>query len=271
MCTMNLHTIVQHSKWQEDQTGALAATSEYWVERMIGVMKAKTKKGGLTWNPEKMICNDLLVRKALQDRAREFPHLAHLVGLGEQEEPSEFKGPSDQLDEGSGQQLLHVGREVELGKLTETEVTSLRIVALNDNRRDPLDLGQCRLYEFTAARVRKEIVQSKAHTRTVSRESYHVRLKVVLTKEGAEKIVNADVLRFLKVLDEERGRCFRAAQVDLYKTYKDLGSEVELVEKTNFYRRGVFVPLGCLLRKVMFADDLADARRMFVLPCSTLR
>lgn len=93
---------------------------------------------------------------------------SHLVGLGEQEEPSEFNGPSDQpLDESSGQQLLHVGREVELGKLTETEVTSFRNVALNDNRRDPLDLGQCRLYDFTAARVRKEIVQSKARTRTV--------------------------------------------------------------------------------------------------------
>lgn len=82
-------------------------------------------------------------------------------------------------------------------------------------------------------------------------------------KGGAEKILNEDVLRFADVLDEE----MRAAQVASYKTYRDLGSEVELVEKNDFYRRGVFVPVGCLLRMDKFADDLADTRRMFVLPC----
>jgi hypothetical protein len=110
------------------------------------------------------------------------------------------------------------------------------------------------------------VVQSKAHLAVVSRKSYHVPVKVVLQRGGSAKILNADVLRFVKVTDEEKGDSFMAAQADLYKMNRVLESGVEVVEKSVLYKRAVFLPLpSCIITKVVFADDTANRKKMLVI------
>jgi hypothetical protein len=157
------------------------------------------------------IFNDLLVAKlALRNCAQKSPTYAHLVGPVEMEEPADFKGPSDHFDEEFGQQLLHVGKEpVSLNDFSEMELAALKVVARNVSRREPVVVSRYHVFEFTAARIEEEVVQSKAHLAVVSLgQSYHVPVKVRLQRGGSAKILNADVLRFVKVTNEEKGDSF---------------------------------------------------------------
>lgn len=103
MCTFNLHMGTLHLRQQEQQTGSVRATSEFWVERGIQKIKACTTNGKLTRDPEKLIFNNLLLEEALFDRAREYPaEYAPLLGLTEETDPEDFKGVTDKGDPGGG-------------------------------------------------------------------------------------------------------------------------------------------------------------------------
>jgi hypothetical protein len=168
-CTFNLHMVSRHLPWQELQTGAIPTTSEWFVERGIQVMKAKTTNGKLSRNPEKLIVNDLLAQKALIERARENPEVECLVSLSEPEEPEDLKGYTDKGDPETSEQLLHVGKMV---RLNVEDGGGLAVVAKSLGR--CLERNVCKVYQFSAERTENGVVQSKAHFRTVSRESFHV-------------------------------------------------------------------------------------------------
>lgn len=67
MCSFNLHMMSQHLAEEELKTGAVRSTVEWWVERGVQAMKSCTTNGELTRNPEKLIVNNLLLKKARPD------------------------------------------------------------------------------------------------------------------------------------------------------------------------------------------------------------
>ncbi|GAQ78324.1 hypothetical protein KFL_000110210 [Klebsormidium nitens] len=109
------------SSRQEVQTGEVRAISEWWVKRGNQALKACTTHAKLTRDPEKLIMNILLLKRALIESPREYPQCAHLVGFGKEPEPESFKGYTDK-----GELLLHVRKRV---KLAQEEREGLRAAA----------------------------------------------------------------------------------------------------------------------------------------------
>lgn len=268
MSTFNLHMTSQHLHEQETQTGAVRATAEWWVERGIQGLKACTTNGKLTRDPEKLIVNILLLERALVDRAREYPQYAHIVGLGESPPPSEFKGYADKGDERSGELLLHVGKPV---KLSDEGWQGLRAVA--EGMGVALEIEKCKAYRFTAAKTAHGVIHSKAHTRTVSRESWHVELDVQLKAGFKSRRCYADVLRFVKVdLGGGADGSLRAAEVVVFTgPVKELDGGAKLIDDAEKHKRIMYVSLSSLGRKVIFARDEAKPSKIFVLPSYTGR
>lgn len=265
MCTFNLHMATLHLRHQEKQAGSVRATSEFWVERGIQKMKACTTNGKLTRDPEKMIFNNLLLEEALFDRAREYPEYAPLLGLAEEEDPSEFKGITDKAAAGSVLQLLHVGKEV---KLSPWQFEELRKVAFDVQ--SPVDVGSCKVFQFTAARCEHGVVQSTGHLRTVSRESWHVELFGPVQNSRPTKKGYADVIRFLKVESEDGATAFRAAEVVAYQRGQ-LRNGVEVLEEVGPEYERSFVALERIGPKVMFARHEKKKGKISVLPSYTGR
>jgi hypothetical protein len=262
-CTFNLHMVATHLPWQELQTGAIPTTSEWFVERGIQAMKAKTTNGKLSRNPEKLIVNDLLVQKALIERARENPEFESLVGLTEPEERQDFKGYTDKGDPTTGEQLLHVGKLV---KLKKENWDGLAAMATSLDR--CFERNVCKVYQFSAARNENGVLQSKAHLRTVSRESFHVAVSGRFGSSGQVSKRYARVLRYPKVVaNEDEGSCIRAAEVLVFGQAKKLDTGVEVIEEAAPEAQ-LFVTLSALQAKVIFATG-GKEKGTFVLPTFT--
>lgn len=138
-----------HAFDQETATGATAKSLEWWVEQGVQEMKQTIANMGLTWQPAKVIGNDVLLKKALINCAIEVPEYAPLVGLSELAEPEQFKGPTDELQDRV--QFLHVGRKVRLGELGDDGLADLG--ALAESAEFTTDQTRWSVHEFRAAQV----------------------------------------------------------------------------------------------------------------------
>jgi hypothetical protein len=260
MGTMNLHQAARHLYEQEDAIGDTARSMEYFVEQHVGEVKKRVS--GMTREPDKVVGNDLLLEKALTDRAAENPQLRPLVGLGEQEEPLDFKGPTDERE--GGVQLLHVGRELTVGSLSGEELAALGKLA--EDRGFTTDLARWQLHEFRAAMVGDEAFQARERYRTAARHSFNalVVLDSGRAKHGTKHF--ATLNRFFRVCDSATGQVFRVAQVKVYKKARE-EKGLQVVNLSQPLRDCDFVPLENVVTKYIFARDDKMQEKVYALPC----
>ncbi|GAQ92757.1 hypothetical protein KFL_011230030 [Klebsormidium nitens] len=262
MCKLNLHMIVNHAFDQETATGATAKSLEWWVEQGVQEMKQTVANMGLTWQPAKVIGNDVLLKKALINCAIEVPEYAPLVGLSEVPEPEQFKGPTDELQDGV--QFLHVGRKVRLGQLGDDALADLGSFA--ESAEFTTDQTRWSVHEFRAAQVRGEGFQAREHYATKVRHSFNVQVRVALKQGRQAKLAYATVLRFFRVLDGVTGDQLRVVQLDVFgqaKTEKGL----DVIDASQPIMSGKFFDVSCLITKFVFVKEKGNEKRTFVLPC----
>lgn len=162
-------------------------------------------------------------------------------------------------------QLLHVGKVV---KPDQWLIDELEKVAADVQF--PVNVEACTLFQFTAARCGDGVVQSKAHLRAVSRESWHVELSSPMQSNKPSRKLYADVIRFVKVESEDGAVAFRAAEVVAYQRGK-IRNGVEMLDELSPENQGLFVALERIGPKVMFARHEKKKGKLFVLPSYTGR
>jgi hypothetical protein len=260
MGTTNLHQAARHLYEQEDAIGDTARSMEYFVEQHVGEVKKRVS--GMTHEPDKVVGNDLLLEKALTDRAAENPQLRPLVGLGEQEEPLDFKGPTDEGE--AGVQLLHVGKELRAGSLCAEELAALGKAA--EDWGFTTDVARWQLHEFRAAMVGEEAFQAQERYRTAARHSFNalVVLDSGRAKHGAKHF--ATLNRFFRASDSATGKVLRVAQVTLYKKGRE-EKGLQVVNLSPPLRDCDIVPLEKVLTKYVFARDDKTQEKVYALPC----
>jgi hypothetical protein len=192
--------------------------------------------------------NDLLVEKALTDRAAEKPQLRPLVALGEQKEPADFKGTTDE-GELSGGAAVARWQRFKLEKSGCSGATRQR--PRLHNRRG----ARWQLHAFWAAMVGDEAFQERERYRTAARHSFNalVVLHSGRAKHGTKHF--ATLNRFFRACNSATGHFFRIAHVTVSKNEarKEKGSHV-----VNFgqpLKDCDFVPLETVVRKYVFARD----------------
>jgi hypothetical protein len=247
MGTMNLHQAARHLYKQEDALGDTGRSMEYFVEQHVGEMKKRVS--GMTREPDKVAGNDLLLEKALTDRAAENPQLRPLVGLGEQQEPADFKGPTDERDRGV--QLLHVGKESIVGSLSAEELAALGKLA--EDRGFTMDVARLQLHEFRAAMVGYEAFQTRERYRTAARYSFNALIvlnSATRAKHGLKQF--ATLNRFFRVCNSMTRQVFRVAQVTIYKKARE-EKGLRVLNLSQPLRDCDFIPLENLITKYVFA------------------
>jgi hypothetical protein len=264
MCTLVLHLLACHAFDQETATGAVANALEWWVEQGCQEMKETVVNMGLTSQPAKVIGNDVILRKALINCAREFPEYAALVGLSELTEATDFKGPTDELR--GGVQFLHVGKELRVGQIDGLVLGEL--VRYAEGVGFPTDVRGWTVHEFRAAEVDGAGFQSRSHYGTKARHSFNVQARVQVGQSRQLKAHFATILRFLRVVDNNSGEQIRIAKLIVYgQARREKGLDV--IDATQPLSTGEIVDVSCLVAKYMFAKEKGNECRTFVLPCFT--
>jgi hypothetical protein len=237
---------------------------EWWVEQGCQEMKETLVNMGLTSQPAKVIGNDVILRKALINCARDFPEYAGLVGLSEVTEAADFKGPTDEMREGV--QFLHVGKVLLVGQIVELVLGSL--VKYAELVGFTTDVRGWTVHEFRAAQVNGDGYQSRNHYETKARHSFKVQVRVQLGQSRQPKAHFATISRFLRVVDSDSGEQMRVAELIVYgQARREKGLDV--IDASQPLSTGEIVDVDCLVAKYMFAKEKGNGRRTFVLPCFT--
>jgi hypothetical protein len=216
MCTINMRLLVIHSFRQEDETGPIIHTTEFWVERYIGIMK-KIARIGMIQNPELSMGNRMLLQSAISEWFRK--------GLGrdlraELQTPAEVGDLAlrDSFDcEGS---FLSSGKEVPFeGTRLENSIDDIQA------RQDFSEIVQAGLgasditsvLTFDSMKRGLTVFHSKNYTRAKKRRTYNVAFK-----NGDETSFGA-IVKYYLVRAEDK--VLRLVEIEHHETITEPPSE----------------------------------------------
>ena len=173
MCTINMRLLVIHSFRQEDETGPIRHTTEFWVERYIGIMKKNVRKG-LIKNPELSMGNRMLLQSAISQWFREGGRDLRDIRKLQKDKEVGDSALSDSSDyEGS---FLGVGKIVI--NLEDNIDDNNALQEFSDIVRDRLGTStDWSVLTFDSMKRWGTVFHSKDYTRATVRRTYHVAFK----------------------------------------------------------------------------------------------
>ncbi|GAQ89547.1 hypothetical protein KFL_005350020 [Klebsormidium nitens] len=135
---------------------------EWLVEQGSQETKQTLVNLRLTWQPAKVIGNDVILKRALVECAINFPEFAPLIGLPETPESEPFKNELR-----NGVQCLHVDRMVRVRQIDVEDLADLGSLA--ESAEFTTDVLRWSIHEFRAAHVGRKL----SRRRTTSQRSAH--------------------------------------------------------------------------------------------------
>ena len=233
MCTLNLRLLVVHSFDQEDETGPILHTLEFWIERGIQRLK-KSVKDHVVRNPEIYMGQAYLLSIAVDNAQRDTRHLQNIYDKS----PRSSAGMEDNhmlymhfMDVGQATSLdsEFVGQLTQVGNL----LSRTQNFALHDDflhHRDSL-----KLTSFKRLCIGGEEIASVAYTRSSSRCSHHVRLRSMMNNEMGILCKFAKVLKYyLLHTTSNEDLVFRFCVVEAYPMLcEDRELQVQIVDLSN--------------------------------------
>ena len=173
MCTINMRLLVIHSFRQEDETGPIIHTTEFWVERYIGIMK-KIARMGMIQNPELSMGNRMLLQSAISEwfRKRLGRDLRDELQKAEEGGDPALK---DSFDcEGS---FLGSGKEVTRLEDSIDDINARREFSEIVQVSLGASANSSALITFDSMKRGLTVFHSKNYTRARIRQTYHVAFK----------------------------------------------------------------------------------------------
>ena len=247
LCTMNLR-LAQHLHDQEEYTGWIKDSMEFWVEREVQREK-KHVKDRVVIMPETFLGNMHLLECAVQNIENDVGDMMMLP-----QQPGTISDHHLRDDFTSVTRLLDKGEERKITDDFKIRLGHLRALVKQFGSKHSLD--EFTLLRFKSASLGGKEFTSKAYSRHQSRCSYHVCFR---TTDAPSEDKYGDVVHYYLLHHRVSNERIRFCELQWFK-----GSGVQHVHKTP-EETLLVLPLECIRRKVIFYPLESD--HIEILPC----